>query len=74
MIVMLLRLIFVFLLFGPSFLKAWTSYLREVKSEATQYLDFINKTFSHYGNLEMEARWKYITDITPEHEETMVRR
>ena len=40
---------------------------------AADYLVEVNQTFSHYANLEMEARWDYITDISKEHEEAMVR-
>ena len=36
------------------------------------FLDGVNHTFSHYGNLEMEARWNYITDISEQHETAMV--
>ena len=37
-----------------------------------EILHQINETFSDKGNLEIEARWNYITDITTEHEEAMV--
>ena len=40
---------------------------------AEEYLIQVNQTFSHYGNLEMEARWNYVTDISEEHETAMVR-
>ena len=40
--------------------------------DLNEYLVNINATFCHFGNLEMEARWDYITDITTEHENEMV--
>ena len=40
--------------------------------DLNEYLVNINATFCHFGNLEMEARWDYITDITTAHEKKMV--
>ena len=39
---------------------------------AEKFLKNVNASFSELGNLEMVARWAYITDITKEHETAMV--
>ena len=47
----------------------------EIKAQdgsAEDYLLEVNKTFSRYGNLEMEARWAYVTNISDANEEAMV--
>ena len=51
-----------------------TSSGSEIQDETTpeEYLLQVNQTFSHYGNLEMEARWAYITDISEQNEVSMV--
>ena len=51
-----------------------TSSGSETQDETTpkEYLLQVNQTFSHYGNLEMEARWAYITDISEQNEVSMV--
>ena len=51
-----------------------TSTGSEIQEETTaeEYLLQVNQTFSHYGNLEMEARWAYITDISEQNEVSMV--
>ena len=51
-----------------------TSSGSETQDETTpeEYLLQVNQTFSHYGNLEMEARWAYITDISEQNEVAMV--
>ena len=51
-----------------------TSSGLETQDETTpeEYLLQVNQTFSHYGNLEMEARWAYITDISEQNEVSMV--
>ena len=51
-----------------------TSCGSETQDETTpeEYLIQVNQTFSHYGNLEMEARWAYITDISEQNEVSMV--
>ena len=51
-----------------------TSNGSETQDETTpeEYLLQVNQTFSHYGNLEMEARWAYITDISEQNEVSMV--
>ena len=46
--------------------------LKADSEDLNEYLVNINATFCYFGNLEMEARWDYITDITPEHENEMV--
>ena len=40
--------------------------------DAKEFLKIVNASFTELGNLEMVARWAYITDITKEHEEAMV--
>ena len=51
-----------------------TSSGSETQDETTpeEYLLQVNQTFSNYGNLEMEARWAYITDISEQNEVLMV--
>ena len=51
-----------------------TSNGSETQDETTaeEYLLQVNQTFSNYGNLEMEARWTYITDISEQNEVSMV--
>ena len=46
----------------------------ETQDETTpeEYLLQVNQTFSNHGNLEMEARWAYITDISEQNEVLMV--
>ena len=43
------------------------------EEEAAEYLRQLDEIFRNGMNEEMLARWNYITDITPEHEEAMVR-
>jgi hypothetical protein len=43
------------------------------EKDTSEFLHEINATFSFYGNQEIVARWNYITDITTDHEEAMVR-
>ena len=40
--------------------------------DANEFLKNVNASFTELGNLEMVARWAYITDITKEHEVAMV--
>ena len=40
--------------------------------DAKEFLKIVNASFTELGNLEMVARWAYITDITKEHEVAMV--
>ena len=40
--------------------------------DAKEFLKNVNASFTELGNLEMVARWAYITDITKEHEVAMV--
>ena len=40
--------------------------------DAKEFLKIVNASFTELGNLEMVARWAYITDITKEHEAAMV--
>ena len=40
--------------------------------DAKEFLKTVNASFTELGNLEMVARWAYITDITKEHEVAMV--
>lgn len=51
-----------------------TSSGSETQDETTpeEYLLQVNQIFSNYGNLEMEARWAYITDISEQNEVLMV--
>ena len=51
-----------------------TSSGSETQDETTpeEYLLQVNQAFSTYGNLEMEARWAYITDISEQNEVSMV--
>ena len=51
-----------------------TSSGSETQDETTpeEYLLQVNQTFSNHGNLEMEARWAYITDISEQNEVSMV--
>ena len=43
------------------------------EEEAAEYLRQLDDMFRNGMNEEMLARWNYITDITQEHEEAMVR-
>ena len=40
--------------------------------DAKEFLKTVNASFTELGNLEMVARWAYITDITKEHKVAMV--
>jgi hypothetical protein len=42
------------------------------EDDAREFVDSLDAIFCDAGNAEMTARWNYITDITPEHEEEMV--
>ena len=42
------------------------------EEEATSYLAWLDQAFCQSGNVEMSARWDYVTDITENHEENMV--
>ena len=49
----------------------WTGSWGWALGPNEEYLEQLNQTFCHYGNLEMEARWQYVTDITSAHETAM---
>ena len=55
-----------------SFIETKEVMAKADSEDLNEYLVNINATFCHFGNLEMEARWDYITDITTEHENEMV--
>ena len=44
------------------------------EDDAKEFINGLDTIFCDAGNAEMVARWNYITDITPDHEEDMVHR
>ena len=60
------KLIALLLLLMANVCQVWSS------EDAKEFLKNVNASFTQLGNLEMVARWAYITDITKEHEAAMV--
>ena len=59
-------------LFAVLLLTATTATSQLTEDDAREFIDSLDAIFCDAGNAEMVARWNYITDITPEHEEEMV--
>lgn len=51
----------------------WLANAQAAEETLEQFLQGVNATFSQYGNEEMVARWDYITNVTDEHADAMVR-